>query len=770
MTDVKTMRRARAAQTDFIKTAGLNVLFFACGTLITRGAVLGDMAPFGSSYAASVPKRRLIPSLLGTALGYILLKPSDSFRYIAVIIAIGCARWLLSDIGKISSSKLFAPLCAFIPTAATGIALSFGGAGTMATLTGSLIEAALAAVAAYFISYTFRLSYGRRGLTAFTAQETACVVMTACVLILSLGQVAIDNVSLGRIIAVIAVMFCAKNGGVNGGAVSGASTGAVFSLAQFEQGFICGGYSFGGLIAGLFSPLGKIATALSFITADFLMSLAFGGEKMSSATLIEGAVGAAVFLLLPKSVDRFIAPIFNKERDVSLGEALRKNIIARLGFTSSAIRNVKNDVENVSKKMGEMYSPTFEWVCEKVAAEVCSGCGLRMYCYEHRGGVTKDDFFRLEELLGSKGSLTADEVETAFIKNCCKKSEIAHSMTENYKKLLSMQEAERRVGELRGVVAGQFAGVSDILSDLSKEFSAVKNSDSEAAERIITELTTLGACPLECSCLEGENGRMRVELILSAKGKNLKRGQLSRIVSHCCQRRFDLPSVTEENGRILAALCELPQYDVEIGTDQHIAGNGKLCGDCIDYFNDGRGNTYALVCDGMGTGGRAAVDGNMASSVMGRLLRSGLSADSSLQIVNSALMIKSDDESLSTVDLAGIDLYTGAVTLKKAGAAATFIKKNGRVIKKEMSSLPAGILNNIKFAEDAVNLTVGDMVVMVSDGALTGDDKWLEKLIKTWNKGSTQELAQAVVEEAIKRRAESRDDDITAVAIRLTEN
>ena len=99
------MRRARAAQTDFIKTAGLNVLFFACGTLITRGAVLGDMAPFGSSYAASVPKRRLIPSLLGTALGYILLKPSDSFRYIAVIIAIGCARWLLSDIGKISSSK-----------------------------------------------------------------------------------------------------------------------------------------------------------------------------------------------------------------------------------------------------------------------------------------------------------------------------------------------------------------------------------------------------------------------------------------------------------------------------------------------------------------------------------------------------------------------------------------------------------------------------------------------------------------------------------------
>ena len=106
MTDVKTMRRARAAQTDFIKTAGLNVLFFACGTLITRGAVLGDMAPFGSSYAASVPKRRLIPSLLGTALGYILLKPSDSFRYIAVIIAIGCAQSSSLRSARLSQRRL----------------------------------------------------------------------------------------------------------------------------------------------------------------------------------------------------------------------------------------------------------------------------------------------------------------------------------------------------------------------------------------------------------------------------------------------------------------------------------------------------------------------------------------------------------------------------------------------------------------------------------------------------------------------------------------
>ena len=160
----------------------------------------------------------------------------------------------------------------------------------------------------------------------------------------------------------------------------------------------------------------------------------------------------------------------------------------------------------------------------------------------------------------------------------------------------------------------------------------------------------------------------------------------------------------------------------------------------------------------------------MAVSVMGRLLRSGLSPDSSLQIVNSALMVKSEDESLSTVDLAGVDLYTGGVTLSKAGAPLTYIKRGGRLTAREMPSLPAGILNNIKFSTESINLKAGDMIVMVSDGVLTGDERWLERLIKTWNEGSAQDLAQAVVQEAIRRRAEMKDDDITAVAIRLVDN
>ncbi len=761
--------RRKTGQSDFAKNIVQYVAYFACGLIVSRGALLGTLAPFGASYSAAVPKKFLLPSLFGTALGYILLNPQDSFRYLAVVVSIGGIRWLFGSIDRINNSRLFAPLTAFVPLLATGTALLLGSASTLSSFADCVVEAVLSGVAAFFISTTLKLSQEKRSLTAYTQQESASLVMTGCVLILSFGSISFQNISLGRIVAVIVILLCARYGGVNGGTVSGVATGAVFSIASRAQGFLCGGFAFGGLMSGLFAPIGKLGCAISFVISNSVMCLAFGGNSSLSSILIESIIGSAVFMVLPKEVGNVISPVFSHEKNSSLGEAFRKNIVMRLDFVSKAISNVKGDVNSVSQRLSDLYSPTFEWVCENVAKDVCSGCGLRMYCYEHEKGITRDDFFRLEDALSENGKITEKDVGNLFVKNCCKKGEIANSMNKNYREYLSSLEAERRVADIRSVVAGQFSGVSDILSDLSKEFKNSMRCDNDCSDKIISALDELGIKVIDCVCLVSDNERMSVELTSKAD-KRLSKGTIMREVSRCCGRRFDLPVATTVGNCTRLAMCEMPTYDVEIGSDQHIAGGGKLCGDCLDYFNDGFGKTYALVCDGMGTGGRAAVDGNMAVSVMGRLLRSGLTPDSSLQIVNSALMIKSEDESLSTIDVSGIDLFTGKLTIKKAGAPTTYIKRNGRVITKEMPSMPAGILNGIKFSSDTVNLSTGDMVIMVSDGVPTGNDKWLEKLIKSWNEGGVQDLAQAVVDEAIKRRGAERDDDITALVMRITEN
>jgi hypothetical protein len=103
-------RRQDAVQGDFMRKMLTNAGCLLCGILVSRGAVLGSLAPFGASFAAAVPRKYLLSSLLGTAFGYVLLKPSDSFRYLAVVAAIGGLRWLLGDLDKVTKSKVFAPL------------------------------------------------------------------------------------------------------------------------------------------------------------------------------------------------------------------------------------------------------------------------------------------------------------------------------------------------------------------------------------------------------------------------------------------------------------------------------------------------------------------------------------------------------------------------------------------------------------------------------------------------------------------------------------
>ena len=98
------------------------------------------------------------------------------------------------------------------------------------------------------------------------------------------------------------------------------------------------------------------------------------------------------------------------------------------------------------------------------------------------------------------------------------------------------------------------------------------------------------------------------------------------------------------------------------------------------------------------------------------------------------------------------------------------LKKNSKILKKDIPSLPIGILNEVKFAKESVTLSQDDIILMVSDGAIFSDDKWIEKLMLNFDNESVEELAFEVVDQAKKRRNDGHDDDITAIVVRVIEN
>ena len=745
-----------------------HLLFFLSGVFVSSGAVFGQYAPFGASLVASVPFKNLLSSLLGVCVGYLAFSDGSGFRYVATIIAIGAIRWTLSDIKKINKAKLFPPIIAFVPMLATGLVLASVVNFAIDIVSMTVIEALLSAVGAYFFTRCIALSYSTKTLSSFNQQEVACLAMTGCILLLSLSNIAVSGISLGRIIAVIVILFCSQYGAVAGGCISGVTTGVLFSMTSNNTIFLAGSYAFGGLMAGLFSSAGKLGVIFSFLTCSVIMSFQSMNTATIIATLYEVVIASLIFFFIPKSLGNQVTDIFAPPIDKMKSEGLRKNIIMRLDFASKALEDVSSCVDNVAEKMKDVFSNDITEVYNNSARETCSSCGLRVYCLQKHRHTSQKDLGKLTEILQKKGEITEEEFATAFTKKCCKVSEMTSSINKNYNLYVAGISAEMRVGEIRSVVAGQFSGLGNILGEMASEFEHFEKFDTVVAQRISSTLKMLGIVPIDVSCRIDKLNRMTVEIeSFEVKQDKIKNNIFIKEISKASGRRLDTPVLSVASNRSRITMTERPLFDTQIGSAQHISGEGKLCGDSYNYFNDGMGRMVAIISDGMGTGGRAAVDGSMAENIMTKLIKAGLGYDCALRVVNSALMVKSGDESLATLDIASIDLFTGKIELLKAGAPLSIIRKKGQTYRSNSASLPAGILADVKFSHDSVSLGINDWLILVSDGAIATGDMWLEKLIEEKEKLTAPEMAKEILKEAKQRRTDGRDDDITAIAIKM---
>ncbi len=331
---------------------------------------------------------------------------------------------------------------------------------------------------------------------------------------------------------------------------------------------------------------------------------------------------------------------------------------------------------------------------------------------------------------------------------------------------ISQEIINAKTNEIRVIASDQFFSISDMLADLAREFDEAEYFDNIAAGRIRRLLGEYEIYPKNISVIEDKYGRVRIEIMTNNRETMLSRADIQKEISKICGRNFEKGKVTHFRDDSMVTFAERPNYTFEIGYAQHSA-EGKLCGDTIKLVNDGKGHSILIISDGMGRGGRAALDGAMGAGLLSRLLSAGFGFDSALKVVNSALLVKSNEESLATIDCASVDLFTGRVDLYKAGAPATFIVKGNSVTKCELSSMPAGILRGIEFAKRTAVLSRGNLIVMTSDGITEAGGEWLQPLLKGCNDCPPQEIADTVLREALNIAKDKKEDDMSIIVARL---
>ncbi len=746
---------------EILVAAATHVITAVCAFLAARAPVMDLFAPFGIAFAAGMPTPYILTAGLGAAAGYFIpIFEGSGFRYFAALFAVCTIRLLLGKIEGFERKSWVFALISFASSLVTSLATIAGGSFSFSY---AIIEAVLTASGCFFIHRCI-YAYSREP-SGLNSEELACTVITINILLMGLYPLTVFGISIGRILATVLIMAVARYSKSQGGAIAGCTTAFFIMLCGGDTASAAIIFAVGGLLCGVFGALSKIACAASFVVWCLIGALFENKDGAVFLLLSESAFGAAIFLLLPKTVCVRFGKLFSAPVNIPSLEGLRRALTMRLFFASKALSDVSETVKDVSNELSLINAPDFDWVSKSVKDDACRGCSLCGYCWARKKKATNDALIYMTKLIKGGDREPHNNAPQEWRDRCLRPMRVGSAIVRYYDEYASRIAAEMRIEEIRGVVSDQFDGISDMLYDLANEFEHCEEFDSVLAARFSGALKDIDIRASDCACRIDKYGRLSIEArVCIPNNATVNRMDILRVAEAVCERDFEAPTLTRTKSEMFIQITEKANLSVELGIAQHICKDGAVCGDAYTTFNDGKGRTILILSDGMGTGGRAAVDGAMASGLMERLLKAGFGYDCALRIVNSSMLFKSTDESLATVDIACIDLFSGKTELLKVGAAPTVIRRNGRTGRASGTSLPVGILKDIGFDKASVSLKAGDILLMLSDGATSSGTDWICAELESYKNGSAQQLAEKIMNIAIKRRSDGHDDDITVMA------
>lgn len=762
MTEViaKNLTKNYPKAVNAFKGVGMHIVMALLAFCAARGCIAELLLPFGVGFCAGVPAVYCAAAAFGAAVGYIVPGSAQGgFSYLIIIFAVCTVKLLTRDFKKFCRSHLFSSIVAFVMCAAIQLVSMGGGAKTVLLYIG---EALLAAFFAFVIGVSgATLSKNVSGLPL---RRLCCLLVAFNILFMFTYSINIGQLNIGRLLICAVILCTAAFSGAGGSAVCAVAAGAA-QLVSIQDGvYAFAAFCIAGLLSGMVSASGKIVTALTFAAAGSGAALIFGVNDAAVALVVEITFGAALFVITPDRLAIRIGKLLSPPADTASFDGMKNALAIRLDFASKTLNDLNSTVDEVAVALAKRNAPDFNKVILLTEKDACRGCVMRTRCWETLKSDTIDAIIELARFAreGEKPQLSKNTME--FGGRCTRMEAVMNALNRHYSDYLLSVSAHSQAEQVRKVIAGQFGGISRMLHDLSLDFSDRTRFDLKLAGEISSAMFDMGLTVENCCCRLDSFDRMNIEISAKADSDTvINRIKLGQIFNTVCKREFAVPLVIRSKEQLLITATENTIFSVDTGVTQFCCPDSTVCGDSYDMFFDGRGRLFIVLSDGMGHGSRAALDSSMASGMMARLLKAGFGYDCSLDIVNSSMIFKSCEESLATLDIAAIDLFTGKTELLKAGAAPTLMRRSGRMGKAQSTSLPAGILQEVGFDKATVSLKAEDIVILMSDGATYNGTDWICTFLEEWQGGTAQQLSEKIALAAKQRRADGHSDDITVI-------
>ena len=332
-----------------------------------------------------------------------------------------------------------------------------------------------------------------------------------------------------------------------------------------------------------------------------------------------------------------------------------------------------------------------------------------------------------------------------------------------------------RLMENRAAVAVQLNEMAQIMTDTVEHVWDTR-TDEELEAHLKKKLKAMGLLVHSVLVYSQENKRQEVYLTLHTKRRRCVAvkdiaAALSKLMKKAMMPSRDSRAFVGSE-QITLLFVERTNFQVLYGIEKAVKGKEQISGDNFSLYHCREGQFVAALSDGMGSGISAYRESEMVIDLLEQFLEAGFTKETAVRMINSALIVRSDAQVFSTIDMSSLDLYTGVCEFLKVGASTTFIRRENWVETISSTSLPAGVFHKLDLDCTSKKLYDGDMVIMVTDGVMDAlpaahQESLMKDIIMEHSTENPRELAAYILNRVQQYRNQEPSDDMTVLVMGL---
>lgn len=732
------------------------LVFLGMGFLLSFAKISDVFSPFCLAFCVAAVRERAICSFAGGLLGMLFNLTSGNLVYFFALMVGFLIKFVFSGRSSFSSA-----LVSIVALAGPKLIFIFLVPSSVYTWLIDYCEVVFCAAMTVLFSKVLRKK--PKGLI-INFYDFVGFFFIAIAVLISLCSFNFLGVNFGKLFSLFFILEALVLIGIGSVAVVGVCS--IVGLALFAKNFAVFGViiAVSGFLSAVFSSLSRFFKLVVFNLIFFICAIFWGGLQINS--LLEVFIASVLVYVFPIS---FFEGLFSKNSLSKIKSKVKLNdeLSFKLQFTAKTLLDLQTSIEQCAKSFDVISYKDMQDVYKQVALSVCKNCGLNTFCWVASYNETARCFNEISVCLRENGRIEAEKMPVFLKTKCCKLGALINSINFEYKDYICKEQTSRRINEVRAIAAEQFTGMAELLVEMSQDILEVARIDDEVCDAVAQIFKNESIHFEGLFCFLDKFDRLTIDIYLKsipAKGELKK---IAELISVAIDKEIEFPTITQAKTSFKISFFESATLKIEFAAKQTSPNNNTCCGDSYDYFMDGKGYAHLILSDGMGNGKRAAVDSLMTCFTLRKLIETGFGFNSTLKLLNLSFSIKSKEESLATIDTCTIDLYSGCVKFVKAGATVSYLSIGGKISKYASTSLPIGIIQGVSFDSKEFKLSRGDVIVMVSDGAVATDFDWISKELELMLSKSAQAIAQKLLELAKKQSDPNHKDDITVLVAKL---